>query len=105
MTPIDAELAAMGYLVSADRRRWRYVHGLGGIVRDGLTLSATLWWAPELGARAGGCDLLHHRVLLAPWLIDAWPWLIRDVVGHEVAHVAVGRSQARARQWQGSRYS
>lgn len=65
-----------------------------------LLADAEVYWADERESRAGYCRWRERCIVLAPWLWQVRPWVLKSVLAHELAHALVGPSQERARQWQ-----
>ena len=96
---VDVNLAAEGYLRSADGRL-RHIPGLECIARDTLGADVRVTWGTPRNGKAGCTYLLRRLIVLAPWVFDRPGYVVRDVWAHELGHCMVGRCCARARHWQ-----
>lgn len=101
--PVDLELASVGYLRDPDGRLY-YIHGLDVIAQDTLRAGAQVYWDDERARRAGHCFLWERVILLAPWLVEHYPFVLRRVWSHELGHAMVGPSEERVTAWQLRRY-
>lgn len=88
-----------GYLYNAAGRPGRHVLGLDVLARDALDAAVDVVWADLPASLPAFCDCHGRRIVLAVWLYWAWPWHLRAILCHELAHAWVGPSEERAHCW------
>jgi len=88
-----------GYLYNSHGRPGHHVFGLDVLARDALAAGVDVVWADLPPEQAAFCDCRHRRIVLALWLYWAWPWHLRAILCHELAHAWVGPSEERAHCW------
>lgn len=97
---LDLVWALDGYLWSPCRRRLQRVQDLDRLARDVLALGATVRWMSCSSGPTELCSVEARAILLDVRLLDHWPWFVRRMLSHGLAHLCAGESEAAALTWQ-----
>lgn len=95
---VDLGWAVDDYLLGPDGIP-RLLRGLSSIAQVALQYDAQILWDND-SEHLGYCYPDVGVPVLSSELIDAWPYIQRRVLTHEIGHLAVGSDEDAVRSWQ-----